>query len=420
MLADLPEVAALAISPDDAMAHHALGTALHRAGRLAEAENHYLAALRRHPGLSAAWINLGITRQLAGLPAEAEACYRRAARFGASHAAVGPNLALALLEQGRPMEAAAACRAALDDDPASHPARLHLAMSLLQTGSVREGWEAYEARLAIEPAAEPDVPLLASVGDAAGRVVLVRCEQGFGDTLQFCRFLPALVPHAYKVLVQAPAAMTRLLRTLDPRLAILPDTDPPGGFDRQIRLLSLPRLLGPAAWEAPYLAPPQGRVAVWQRWRRRIGGRAVGLAWAGGHRPDNPHAQAIDRRRSIPPELLSPLRGAPVRFVALQPQQRPEGPPPLTLVDPTRHLADFAETAALICALDLVVTVDTAIAHLAGALGRPVWLLNRFDTCWRWGERGETTPWYPTMRLFRQPVPGDWPAVIRQVAAALR
>jgi hypothetical protein len=174
----------------------------------------------------------------------------------------------------------------------------------------------------------------------------------------------------------------------------------------------------------PYLAPDAGKVMAWRQRLAALPGRLVGLVWAGASRRHDPDAHAIDRRRSMTLRDLAPLADLPgISFVSLQkgdaaaasPGPRPE----LPLHDFTAELDDFADTAALVAALDLVITVDTAMAHLAGALGRPVWILNRFDACWRWLLHREDSPWYPTARLFRQSSPGRWDDVVDQVRASL-
>jgi hypothetical protein len=188
---------------------------------------------------------------------------------------------------------------------------------------------------------------------------------------------------------------------------------------------------------APYLAADSTRVAQWRERLRqaterddqdpssRLGPLKIGLVWAGGTRPEQRDSHRVDRIRSIFLSRLAPLATVPgVVFVslqkgppAIQASTRPEG---MLLIDWTQDLQDFADTAALVEALDLVITVDTAVAHLAGALGKPVWLLNRFAPCWRWLLEREDSPWYPTMRIFRQPRPGDWDSVIRSATEELK
>jgi hypothetical protein len=179
--------------------------------------------------------------------------------------------------------------------------------------------------------------------------------------------------------------------------------------------------------EVPYLSADPDDVARWRVWRSTVGGDGrvlVGLVWAGRARPGIPEAAVIDRRRSLDLDAFRALAGVrEVRFVSLQmgppAAQVTRGVPGLDIVDPMGAVTDFADTAALIQALDLVISVDTSVPHLAGALGKPVWLLSRFDACWRWLWDRSDSPWYPTLRLFRQPRPGEWAALLVEVAAAL-
>jgi len=205
------------------------------------------------------------------------------------------------------------------------------------------------------------------------------------------------------------------------------DVVPP--FDVYCPLMSLPLACGttqvtiPA--DVPYLFANPDAAAHWREHLADRQGLRVGLCWAGDPRPDQPDSHALDRRRSLPLAAFTPLASIPgVAFVSLQkgpPAAQAASPPPgLALHDWTEGLEDFADTAALVAALDLVITADTSVAHLAGALGKPVWILNRFDACWRWLMGRTDSPWYPTARLFRQPTPGDWDSVIAAVATALR
>jgi len=205
-------------------------------------------------------------------------------------------------------------------------------------------------------------------------------------------------------------------------VSILTADDQPPPDALQFPLLSLPLLFHttPASIPAggPYL---QADPVLWAHWRQRVSqlpGPRVGLVWAGNPRLGTASLASTDRRRSLPEGALSPLAGTPgVSFVSLQVGDAP--PPGVTATDWTADLTDFAATAALIASLDLVIAVDTAAAHVAGALGKPVWLLNRFDTDWRWMDGTDDSIWYPTLRQFRQTRPGDWSGVIQRVARAL-
>jgi Glycosyltransferase family 9 (heptosyltransferase) len=228
------------------------------------------------------------------------------------------------------------------------------------------------------------------------------------------------------VTVEAPAPLVRLLSGLDGVEAVVTAGEALPDFDLHCPMLSLPLALGttlasiPAGM--PYLHADAAAVAGWQarlaEWPGE--GPRVGLVWAGKPSLDLPARAAMDRRRSIPPERLAPLLAVPgLRFFSLQ-----KGGPPLPLGAPVTDLmaevTDFADTAALVANLDLVIAVDTSVAHLAGALGRPVWLLDRFDPDWRWMTGRSDSPWYPSLRIFRQPAVGDWESVVTEVAENLK
>lgn len=262
----------------------------------------------------------------------------------------------------------------------------------------------------------------------AGRTIFLHCEQGLGDTLQFCRFATSVAALGARVVLEVPAALATLLKSLAGVELLVIRGEPLPVFDLHCPLLSLPLALGttietvPA--QIPYLRVGPHRL---EKWQDRLGDRTrlrVGLAWAGGFRSDQPELWAVNHRRNIPLAKLATLRHPGIEFYSLQ-KGRPaeaelaeaiercwDGP---QIVDLSAALEDFEDTAALIELLDLVICVDTSIAHLTGALGKPVWILNRFDTCWRWLLDRSDTPWYPTARLYRQARRGDWDEVIRRV-----
>ncbi|MGE0225282.1 MAG: tetratricopeptide repeat protein [Acetobacteraceae bacterium] len=420
---------ALILDPDLSDAHNSLGMAQHDLTRLAEAENSFGGAIRLRPGNAAAWVNLGVVRQSRGALDEAEVCYREALRLGAGFGQVGGNLGMVLLEQGRPEEAEAACRAGLEEREGA-ATRMNLAMALLQMGRMEEGWAAYEARLDLDPLpGADDIPLWDGVQPVAGRTLLLRAEQGLGDTLQFCRYAPMLAAMGAEVVLEVQAPLVRLLHSLSGVARVVVQSDAPPPADLQCRLMSLPHHLGTTLetipGETPYLRPDPAEVAEWgQRLSTLTGRLRVGLVWGGAARPEQPHAQAGDARRSMPLAAMAPLaQVAGCDFVSLQVGQKAaeaaDPPASLVLHNVTADLRDFADTAALVANLDLVIAVDTSVAHLAGAIGKPVWLLNRHAPCWRWLQDRMDSPWYPVLRQFRQTEPGDWTGVMLRVRAAL-
>lgn len=350
-------------------------------------------------------------------------------------------LAGALMKCGRPAAAVPLFRAVLaeapSDQPSSAQADYNLAMALLAAGQWAEGWQRFEARWRVKPTTPWVQPWekLWEGGPLAGRHLLAHAEQGFGDTLQFVRYLLPLRDGGARITLAVPPPLARLLRASLPGIAVLTRGDELPRWDVHVPLMSLPRLFAttPDAVPAPvpYVAWPAGRQVTGPGVPSpgvpgpgvkdpSASGPAVGIVWAGNRRDPE------DRYRSLPPEVLAALlarlpRGATV--VSLQHEGEDlldalpdEAGVAAGVVRLGAGLRDFADTAAAVAALDLVITVDTALAHLAGAMGRPVWLLLARGADWRWLAEGETSPWYPTMRLFRQPAPGDWSAVVAAVA----
>jgi len=326
------------------------------------------------------------------------------------------NLAAALTAAGRLAEAAASAATALRLDPAHADARYGLGVVDLLAGRLPEGFAGLEWRWRRRGFTCPwafDRPHWDGA-PRAGRTLLLHAEQGLGDAIQMLRFVPAVAAGGAVVLA-VPPALRRLADRFAPWAEVVTAGDPLPPFDLHCPLPSLPWALGTTLHsipKTPYLAADPVEAASWRDRLAGVAGLRVGLCWAG-----NP-GYAADARRSIAPDRLAALAGLPgIGFVSLQPGHPP--PPGLALHDWTAALRDLADTAALLAGLDLVVTVDTAVAHLAGALGRPVWLLNRFDTCWRWMPGRDDSPWYPTMRILRQHRPGDWDSVLARVRSGL-
>ncbi|CAO3357993.1 hypothetical protein [Azospirillum palustre] len=336
------------------------------------------------------------------------------------------NLSLADHGSGMTEPARRGNERALALEPESDVARFNLSMVLLAEGDFAKGWPLYEARWRMERVAYPAHAPRWAGGNPAGRSLLLVAEQGQGDTLQFVRYAPMLAALGAQVHLMVQPALVRLLSGLPGIASIRSLAEPPPACDACIPLLSLPLVFGtglatiPAS--VPYLSPSGQKRAVWKRRLDAVDGLKVGLVWAGSAHDEQFVAHMVDRRRSLPLAALAPLADIPgVRFYSLQkgPPASEARPPGLDLVDWMDEVEDFADTAALVAELDLVISVDTSVCHLAGALGRPVWMLSRHDACWRWLRNRSDSPWYPTMRLFRQDRPGDWPPVILRVRAAL-
>jgi Flp pilus assembly protein TadD/ADP-heptose:LPS heptosyltransferase len=424
--------AALARRPS-ADAGNNLGVALRRLGRTAEAREAFERVCRLFPGHAGARYNLanllGDVREPGGLE-QAEALYREAIRLAPGHGPAHYNLANALRDLGRLDEALDTYRQALALDPGNAAEiRNSLGMCLLLAGRYAEGWREYEARR--QTGRLPDRALAQPEwdgGPSAGRTVLLYAEQGFGDTLQFVRSLPLAARSGAGLVLEVQPGLVALCRSLpgvaEGRVAVIGQGDPLPPIDAQLPLLSLPRVLGAerpeqAPQALPYLSADPARALEWSRRLAGLNGVRIGLVWGGNPRHAN------DARRSLPLSAFAGLPAGPgFSYVSLQ-----LGPAAAELAaslmrgavtDLAPHLRDFSDTAAAVAELDLVICCDTAVAHLAGALGRPVWLLLPHAPDWRWGLGRDTTPWYPTMRLFRQPAPGDWTTPLRQIAEEMR
>jgi tetratricopeptide (TPR) repeat protein len=387
---------AVAIRPDHAQAHNVRGVALYDLRRLEEAVE----------------------------------TYDRAIAIAPDHAKAHTNKALALYELRRFDEAMASYGQAIALRPDFADAHHNQALCRLMLGDDEAGWAQYEWRWRTETlrstSRDSGPPAWLGRESLAGRTVLLWAEQGLGDTLQFCRYAPDVAALGAEVILQVQPGMERLAARLSGVAQVVTLGKPAPAHDFQAPLMSLPHALGAgAAYGAEaYLRADPDEIAAWAGRLAGSGVLRIGLCWAGGLRLDQFNANTVDRRRSLPLEAFAPLAG--VDGLAIYSLQK--GPPAAQLaelqgrgwagpeiIDPTAELKDLADTAALIANLDLVITCDTAIAHLAGGLGKPVWILNRFDACWRWLTDRDDNPWYPTARLFRQPAPGDWGSVIERV-----
>jgi len=422
--------AALRSAPQDVGALCAYGRLLFAENRAEEAIAQAEAALAIQPNLPEAHNLLGVALAGLGRMEPAIAHLSRAAADPADHAALA-NLGTALATEGRFVESLAAFAAALAAAPGDVTIRLNRAMAMLKSGRLREGWNEYEWRLK-KPGREklpPHLllPKLAQPG-IAGRTIVVYHEEGFGDTIQFLRYIPMLARAGARIVVWMPDELARLVRPLPGVDTVLTGNVSLPPFDFHCPIISLPRVfdtvLETIPADIPYLrADPQ----LSRSWAQRLPpapGRRIGLVWSGEPRPYDPAALALDRRRSLKLAALAPFAGiANTAFVSLQTgaaaAEAAAPPPGMILHDPMGGVRDFADTAAIIDNLDLVVSVDTAVAHLAGAMGKPVLLLDRYDNCWRWLAGRTDSPWYPTMRIFRQEQPGAWAPAIGAAADAI-
>lgn len=420
---------AAGLKPGYVKAHINLAEARRETGDVAGAEASLRAALAAQPDNVTALNNLGNLLREIGRPQESALALRRALEHDPAFFRAWNNLGSALRDSGDIAGALAAYDRALELKPDHAEAHLNRSMARIAAGDWRRGWEEYEWRwrgARENPGAGRDFPCPQWRGEPlGGRVVLLHAEQGFGDALQFVRYAPLVAERGGRVIVECQSELLRLFGRLPGIAQLVARGDPLPPFDLHCPLMSLPHAFGTlpdTVPGAPYLTADPLRASAWRERLAAYPGVRVGVVWAGNPRRHDPVAHLIDRRRSLRFEQILPWLETPgCAFFSLQKGEAEAGLPATgsRLVDLAPALHDFDDTAAAIAALDLVVGVDTSVVHLAGGLGKPVWMLSRFDACWRWGSAGETTPWYPTMRIFRQEAYADWNGPLGAVSAGL-
>jgi tetratricopeptide (TPR) repeat protein len=415
---------------DYSPAYNNLGTVFLESSRFAEAADQFLEATRLSPDYHLAWNNLGNALSGLGKFHEAKQIYRAVISEDPTIPEVHFNLATALQHEHRFAESVMGYDEALRLRPGYAEARLNRALVLLLKGELEEGWRGYECRFSVRDPRRAYVPpgpedLRWDGSDIRGKRILVRPEQGFGDTIQFARYIPMLAERGASILFECPKELCSLFRGF-PGVDTLIEfrAEPPSlPFDRYVQLLSLPGLLGTHTvgsipWPGPYIQPDPAAVES-VRGRFDDGMFNVGIVWGG-----NPvHRNDYNRSCSLN-EFLQLLDLPGVRFFSLQKgkpvSQLDSLPAGVHVVNLEPLLADFSMTAAVLAHLDLVIAVDTSVAHLAGAMGRAVWTLLPFRPDWRWLLDRTDSPWYPDMKLFRQSAHGDWAPVFRDVRSNLQ
>ena len=410
--------------PDNADALHLLGLLYYRRGDIVATVPLIRRAVASRPSWAEAHNNLGAALEGLGQLKEAIACYEQAATIRPDFSAALNNLGRTLHDERNFSRAESCYRGALRLEPDNPEVHANLSMLLLLNGRFEEGWAEFEWRKRVKAWKNRPHNFRQPLwnGEAlAGRTLLVSVEFGFGDTIQFCRYV-SLLARSARIILEVQRPLQRLLSRIEGVAQVIAYGDPLPAFDLYCPLLSLPHRLGTTLatipGETPYLAVDPPKAEQWHSRLKHLNGLRVGLAWAGN--PD----LVRDRQRSIDQVRLDVLASVPgVEFVSLQKDGAPREPgansPGMVIHDWTQEIADFDDTAAVIESLDLVIAVDTSVVHLAGALGKPVWLLNRFDTCWRWLLDRDDSPWYPTLRQFRQTQRDDWATVLESVRKAL-
>jgi tetratricopeptide (TPR) repeat protein len=413
------------LQPDLAVAHYNLGNALRELGRLEEAVTSYRQCLRCDPESYEAHANLGLALSEQGQVDEAIASLEQARQLRPEAPEAHANLGVVYAEQRRWEQALACYDEALRLQPGHVETHWNRALLWLQLGDWERGWPEFEWRLEY-----PRLRLKREFpqprwdgGDLAGKTILLYTEGGFGDALHFARYLPLVAGRGGRVVLECQPELKTLFQSVGGVDTLVARGEPLPPFDVRCPLQSLPLAFGttlatiPA--DIPYLAADPGQVAAWrQRLANGGPGLRVGLVWSGSPKPMRV------RNPNLTLEGFAPLAGVQgITFYSVQkgePAVQARRPPHgMTLIDPTRELADFAATAALLMNLDLLISVDTSVVHLAGALGRPVWVLLTGQPDFRWLLDREDSPWYPSMRLFRQVRRDDWAEVIQRVAREL-
>jgi hypothetical protein len=430
---------AIAQRPDFAEAHSNLGNALQAASRYDEAIVACRQALAIKPEFPDALNNLGISLQAQGHIYEAADFLRRALAGRPNFPEAHSNLGVSLQCAGRLAEAEQSYRHSIALRPAYAEAHFNLSLILLLTAQWEEGWKEYEWRWKV-----PSFPSLRRTfqkpmwdGQApptpaleAGNTIVLHAEQGIGDTIQFIQFVPLVARMGWRVVLECQSELRRLFdpSAADLGVSVLAERLSADGrglplFDVHLPLASLPFALGirdPKLADRlrnPYLKADPRLADRWKKLTEAPGKLKIGLVWAGSP------THKDDLNRSVSLEMFKSLIRPNVKFFSLQlgkaSQQAKTPPPGMDLVDLTDRIGDFADTAALMSQLDLIVAVDTAVAHLGGAMAKPTFVLIPFMPDFRWTMNGEDTPWYTTLRLFRQSTRGDWPGVMARIGAAL-
>lgn len=453
---------ALQASPGAAAPHYAMGRVWEAAGRYREAEASYGASLQIDPHNAKAHNNLGVVLHMQGRLDAALVCYRKALEIDPAlpqanqnyaaivrspearelavegylrHLAANPrdaeafqNLANVYDALGRSDEALASFDRALAIEPERAEAHYGKAQVCLARGDYEKGWKEYAWRWKIDgfnaPARRFSQPMWQ--GDRrSGQTILLHGETGLGDTLMFVRYAPLVAERCATVILECQPPLKSLLANAKGIGQIVAQGEPIPAFDAHSPFIDLPRVLGTTLetipWSGPYVHADAKRV---DEWRSRLGPqdsskRRIGLVWATN--PENPSSV----KKSLPLETFAPLATIPgLELYSLQKgpaaAELAHAPPALKIIDAGSQLGDFSDTAAMASLLDLVITVDTSVAHLAGAMALPTWVLLAHSPDWRYHLKRSDDPWYPTaMRLFRQPSDGDWAAVVAQVAEAL-
>ncbi len=416
--------AAIQLDGTAAQAHNNRGLALKALGRLQDAEACYRQAITLDTGSKEAWLNLGVVQRQLNHHDAALASYSQLIALHPDYARAYVNKGLVLHDMGSLSEAISQFDAALRIQPGMGEAYWNKALALLTLGDYRAAWPLYEWRWinysTTPPSSDTPPPIWDGSTPLAGKRILVQCEQGLGDTIQFCRYLTLIADQGAEVIFEAYGPLAGLMQSLAGVAQVIPHNTPCDNVDYRVLVMSLPMIFGTTVETIPvherYLIAPPDAVRKWSgrlEPRQRI---RVGLVWRG-----SPSHQD-DRKRSLPLDLLLDHLPPDCDYVSLQYQPSASEQARLAqhgVIDLTRDIVDFSDTAALCAQLDLVISVDTSVAHLSGALGIPCWILVTHSADWRWLVDRSDCVWYPKTRIYRQLAAGNWDSAMRAVARDL-
>ncbi len=424
-------------NPHDAYALSNYGGLLCSLGDFKTAQELLRRAVQIKPDMPDAWSNFGnVLFELQDHSGAIDA-YKQCLTLRPQHARALSNLGVVLDCQGRHALAQNFHKAAIQVEPDNGQCRTNYALSLLAHGDYANGFEAYEWRWNSNIIGKHNLQGALWKGEIfVGKTLLVHTEGGFGDMLHFVRFIPFAAKRGGKIIVKVRKELLTLLQRSFPEHLFITVDDVPPPHDLECSVGSLPYLLGTTLETIPlasgYLKPDPTQVEVWKNrldkdtfFNSVVPTLRIGLVWAGSPHREVRYVEFVDQRRSVSLQSLAPLATVPnVLFYSLQVGEKgiqAKTPPAgMKLINHTSQLHDFDDTAALISNLDMVISVDTSVVHLAAGLGKPVWMLSRFDQCWRWLSGRTDTPWYDTLRIYQQPQPSDWGSPLKKMVADLK